>query len=67
MGGVCVCGCVGGGCVCVWVCVGVCDACVHDCMGQLCLEDKQSIVCLCTGVQFHTNRSFTMKAVHTIS
>ena len=64
------CVCVWVGCVCVgvWVGgVGVCDACVHDCMGQLCLEDKQSIVCLCTGVQFHTNRSFTMKAVHTIS
>ena len=46
MGGVCVCGCVGGGCVCVWVCVGVCDACVHDCMGQLCLEDTQTVYSL---------------------
>ena len=26
--------------------VGVCDACVHDCMGQLCLEDTQTVYSL---------------------
>ena len=39
------------GCVCVggWCGVGgvgVCDACVHDCMGQLCLEDTQTVYSL---------------------